>query len=1795
MDRQQYKRKNNHQKRRDYPNNNQMTTRYAEHITPIGTAHIRIYDNVGAATYGRTYIRTYPQICAQPPHSELDESNEYAKQYSFENFPVDMDGTESVVFGKYSVSLLEQTRFSAIFIRLKRTNLRDGVSMCAMISSRSSEYVIRSAVQECASNLERCEQLVWQGDRYPVSNCSVDYLKKHYIEVMDKVDESFPNAVYWCRLCDYHISSIQHVRIHFEQNQHFSDEQRMQERSNLMHTIPQLGCHQLEAINSAIFNLLHEEYGIRGPVWEQRLELMAVVEELLKRCVFEKMQVKGHIRVYGSTVAKTATEASDLNITIDIPDVDCSDAVETMKNVARLLDDATKEMRTLNGSDVQFIAETPMCIRLTISNVLVRITWRREAGLKLGSLLDTYANFRPQYPELCRVVRRWAQICGIYSVEKRQGGLTSYGFDLMVLYFLQQKKLLPCLHELRPMMAYDKKVSHVIDDYYDRRDMYENNLVTVTEKFGKLEKPWDLAVLFVEFLCFYGSRVHQNEVVQVITSNLITRDKTRWSRKLLQIADPFRTDNVVTFTKAYQSYFFNCFLKSYLYFAIPQTPEGPLLDVVLYQKVRESPRKKKSKRRRTAATTENAVKNEVRQENTMDEKMSYCSAEAVDIDDAEYVAAADAIAVDEEKKTATNNEIIENLMPVPKLLSLSNVVLDARVGHVETVQANKEEHSLSVAFVNGLQLHGDSTKDILDKGLLIAKTAANEKDVVLGCSLMDLPDEFCGSYILPTGQVFFVPERSSCGFLINSRWITRVVDVVRLKKGLYEVTVRISVCQEIKLLYCLQLSGTYPIRRLHERVKELENATDMSIIVIFGSEGTSSMAEIQLAEECEALGLDVWAGLFKEEARTLVATRCSNELFNIEDLTIEEIEDVPLFKECFIVRAAICLSKKSASEPPNDIKIPREEDTKERVAKISEKMQNSKRKKEEKIKRAERRREEKERAAQFLQRLMEEEKAALKAISPGIKDDEAAVAVESVISQEAVVNYLATVDDSNLKDQDSKGVAERKAKRKRNRKKTGTGRAEDAAPCDSAEAEPQKISYDSVLTPTYCLEKVPILEEKVTVDLSDNVLTSEDTLNTSLVHDIPMKDLNPENVEIDDDMVYSRRTMCRIRKYNPIRIPRASFGLLERYGLQCRDFKERDNEVDSIRELRRQGIRNERKRCKLRAEIGDAIDQEVEKVEGEMRDLNPFDAQVGITDEYWLQSVQNEEDDLPDTTVDSIEDAADLPENETANEQKNKEDQPKSLICYEDFFIRMKDFDPDSFRTKVDELNKDSFVYSFDNAENFNNGYKPDMVCASCESCEHWSDACPLMTIPKAETFSHKKEKFEWIELDHVILGTYEKNRVKDHRIEKLLMVVGRIRSYLEKDLRQPVRLDVFGSLVNGLGAGSSDVDICFRFTSDEQPLNVDGVEIVREISQSLQKMKGLERVYAITGAKVPIVKFLWPKFGFEGDISYYNVLALYNTQLLKSYCEWDHRVAPIGVWVKRWAKSCDIGDASRGSLSSYAMIILLIHYLQNCEPPVLPRLQEDFRNGEVNPIWVENHDVYYHKEVVQQWSQNQLSVAELFIGFLDYYARFDFQTQVVQIRRKKPLLKMEKDWNRSVCIEDPFDLNHNLGAGVTKKMFVFIVRNIHNSRKHFTLSDIRREFLEKKEISTDKQMLPSLIEEFGTTLLKKCEMGSAPSDRQCRICHRVGHFAESCPKSQHCLRTPRKEPWPKKAPNGNGQETPRGNQSSGRSFFQGGRSFHRKVERRKWQDGRALLANGSSWPFSRPMLAFVKIATGLE
>ncbi|VDL84574.1 unnamed protein product, partial [Nippostrongylus brasiliensis] len=170
------------------------------------------------------------------------------KPYHLDDFPIRMDGTEFLVATRFLVTVHHVNRFNMIFVRVKWRTQQE-LAMCAVLRSRSPDSDIRLAAQECCSNLE---QFVNAGatNRHPVSRLSAKFLNDHHILIMDKRSDSFPDAIYWCSLCDYHMNNVQHVRRHFEMHQHFQEEQRLNERKELLKRLPGMSPNQLIAINS---------------------------------------------------------------------------------------------------------------------------------------------------------------------------------------------------------------------------------------------------------------------------------------------------------------------------------------------------------------------------------------------------------------------------------------------------------------------------------------------------------------------------------------------------------------------------------------------------------------------------------------------------------------------------------------------------------------------------------------------------------------------------------------------------------------------------------------------------------------------------------------------------------------------------------------------------------------------------------------------------------------------------------------------------------------------------------------------------------------------------------------------------------------------------------------------------------------------------------------------------------------------------------------------------------------------------------------------------------------------------------------------------------------------------------------------------------------------------------------------------------------------------------------------------------------------------------------------------------
>ncbi|XP_050386095.1 UTP:RNA uridylyltransferase 1 [Argentina anserina] len=249
-------------------------------------------------------------------------------------------------------------------------------------------------------------------------------------------------------------------------------------------------------------------------------------------------------------------------------------------------------------------------------------------------------------------------------------------------------------------------------------------------------------------------------------------------------------------------------------------------------------------------------------------------------------------------------------------------------------------------------------------------------------------------------------------------------------------------------------------------------------------------------------------------------------------------------------------------------------------------------------------------------------------------------------------------------------------------------------------------------------------------------------------------------------------------------------------------------------------------------------------------------------------------------------------------------------------------------------------------------------------------------------------------------------------------------------------RLYIYGSCGNSFGVSRSDIDLCLVIGEED----VNKSEILLRLAELLQS-DNLENVQALTRARVPIVKLMDPVTGISCDICINNVLAVVNTKLLRDYANIDARLRQLAFIVKHWAKSRGVNETYHGTLSSYAYVLMCIHFLQQQRPAILPCLQGMRATYSVT---VENIECAFFDQIdkLQNFgSQNRETIAELVWAFFNYWAySHDYANTVISVRLGSTISKREKDWTRRIgndrhliCIEDPFETSHDLGRVVDR------------------------------------------------------------------------------------------------------------------------------------------------------------------
>ncbi|KAG0085277.1 hypothetical protein BGZ93_000756 [Podila epicladia] len=247
----------------------------------------------------------------------------------------------------------------------------------------------------------------------------------------------------------------------------------------------------------------------------------------------------------------------------------------------------------------------------------------------------------------------------------------------------------------------------------------------------------------------------------------------------------------------------------------------------------------------------------------------------------------------------------------------------------------------------------------------------------------------------------------------------------------------------------------------------------------------------------------------------------------------------------------------------------------------------------------------------------------------------------------------------------------------------------------------------------------------------------------------------------------------------------------------------------------------------------------------------------------------------------------------------------------------------------------------------------------------------------------------------------------------------------------QDIQAHPFGSTVNDLGTSSSDVDICITTTWS-------GLKNVQMLANAFRK-HGMQKVFCVPRAKVPIVKLWDPELFLSCDMNINTHLGLLNTKMIKTYVSIDPRVRPFAMIIKHWARRRVLNDAANGgTISTYTWICIVINFLQMRSPPILPALHKMPHTLSADNQVINGNNTSFCDDLSQLEGfgfANKETLGGLLYAFFRRFAiEFDYDNHVISVREGCYLTKESKGWHvpgkqyKLICVEEPFDTTRNLG-----------------------------------------------------------------------------------------------------------------------------------------------------------------------
>lgn len=277
--------------------------------------------------------------------------------------------------------------------------------------------------------------------------------------------------------------------------------------------------------------------------------------------------------------------------------------------------------------------------------------------------------------------------------------------------------------------------------------------------------------------------------------------------------------------------------------------------------------------------------------------------------------------------------------------------------------------------------------------------------------------------------------------------------------------------------------------------------------------------------------------------------------------------------------------------------------------------------------------------------------------------------------------------------------------------------------------------------------------------------------------------------------------------------------------------------------------------------------------------------------------------------------------------------------------------------------------------------------------------------------------------------------------------------------------LYAFGSLVVfGVSEAKSDVDFVLldpKEIQDGQGLD-DSSQTARavqahclgQVAKEMRNRHRLWKVQEVRRTRVPVLRVDPPAPLCPFDVSAGRRCGVRNSWLLRAYFEQRPSARWLAMAVKRWSKASQMNGPQCAFLTSYGFNIMVIHYYMN--------------RGLMQHVPLEVTDVAKVPPLPTGLALKRPNVEELgneVLDFCNFYAsEFDYESDVVSLSRPGSTTRSQLSWTRAdedalkmkgdpdgggavnyrLCIEDPYEVNLNVGRMVTAFKLDYLRKNMN-------------------------------------------------------------------------------------------------------------------------------------------------------